>query len=492
MGSTAPEHADVVVVGAGPTGLMLAGDLAEAGVRVVLLERRARESNFARAFAVHARTLEELQIRGVADELTAAGTTITGLRLYGRAVIDLTRLPSSFNSLLITPQFRTEEVLTRRLERLGVSITRDAEVVGVTHDPTGVDICVRSSDGAERRYRSSYAVGADGIRSAVRAALGLPYPGRAVVRSLMLADVRLTDPPEDVLSVNGVGDGFAFVAPFGDGWYRIFAWNRLHQVDDSAPLELSEVREITRKALGTDFGMHDPRFLSRFHSDERQVPRYRVGRVFLAGDAAHCHSPAGGQGMNTGIQDAANLGWKLAAAVHGWGGEELLDSYHAERHPVGRQVLRSSGLLVRLALIRPRWARAIRNTVSRGLLGIPPISKRIAETISGIGVRYPAPRGARRDVGTRAPDVVLRDGRRLYEVLRGGRFVLLGSGTAAVDPPRQVELAEQRDRMSDRWTLVRPDGYVGWAGVPDGFPAWADRYFGRRTSRRVTSRRAAS
>jgi len=324
----------------------------------------------------------------------------------------------------------------------------------------------------------------------VRAALGLPYPGRAVVRSLMLADVRLTDPPEDVLSVNGVGDGFAFVAPFGDGWYRIFAWNRLHQVDDSAPLELSEVREITRKALGSDFGMHDPRFLSRFHSDERQVPRYRVGRVFLAGDAAHCHSPAGGQGMNTGMQDAANLGWKLAAAVHGWGGADLLDSYHAERHPVGRQVLRSSGLLVRLALVRPRWVRAARNTVSRVLLGIPPVSERIAETISGIGVRYPAPPGASRDVGARAPNVVLRDGRRLHEVLRGGRFVLLGSGTAAVEPPPQVELAEQRDQVSDRWTLVRPDGYVGWAGAPDEFPAWADRYFGRRISR-VASRRTA-
>ena len=126
-------------------------------------------------------------------------------------------------------------MLTRRLERLGVSITRDAEVVGVTQDATGVDVSVRASDGAERRYRSSYAVGADGVRSAVRAALGLPFPGRSVVRSLMLADVRLADPPEDVLTVNGVGDGFAFVAPFGDGWYRIFGWNRLHQVDDSAP-----------------------------------------------------------------------------------------------------------------------------------------------------------------------------------------------------------------------------------------------------------------
>jgi flavin-dependent dehydrogenase len=236
--------------------------------------------------------------------------------------------------------------------------------------------------------------------------------------------------------------------------------------------------------------MHDPRFLSRFHSDERQVPRYRVQRVFLAGDAAHCHSPAGGQGMNTGMQDAANLGWKLAAAVHGWGGEDLLDSYHAERHPVGRQVLRSSGLLVRLALISPRWARAVRNTVSRALLGVPPISERIAETISGIGVRYPAPPGASRDVGTRAPDVLLRDGRRLHEVLRGGRFVLLGSGTAAVEQPRQVEVAEQRDQVADRWTLVRPDGYVGWAGVPDEFPAWADRYFGRRISRLASHRTA--
>ena len=255
----------------------------------------------------------------------------------------------------------------------------------------------------------------------------------------MLADVRLTDTPEDVLAVNGVGDAFAFVAPFGDGWYRIFAWNRRNQVEDSAPLELSEVREVTRRALGTDFGMHEPRFLSRFHSDERQVPTYRVARVFLAGDAAHCHSPAGGQGMNTGIQDAANLGWKLAAAVDGWGGEQLLDSYHAERHPVGRRVLRSSGLLVRLALIRPRWARAARNTIAHALLQIPPVSERVAETISAIGVRYPAPRGMDRRVGTRAADVALADGRRLHDALRGGRFVLLG--------PRRRRSSHRR-----RWT----------------------------------------
>src|SRR6185503_9516567 len=261
-----------------------------------------------------------------------------------------------------------------------------------------------------RTVHARYAVGADGVHSAVREAIGQPFPGRSVLTSIMLADVRLTESPGDVLAVNAVGDGFAFVAPFGDGWFRIFAWDRRNPRPDTDPVTLAELREITRRALGTDFGMHDPRWMSRFHSDERQAPHYRVGRVFLAGDAAHCHSPAGGLGMNTGIQDAANLGWKLAAAVAGWGGDDLLDTYHAERHPVGRRVLRISGLLVRLALIRPRWGRAVRNAVVTAVLGIPPVSARIAGSISAIGLRYPAPPGADRRVGTRVPDLALADG----------------------------------------------------------------------------------
>jgi 2-polyprenyl-6-methoxyphenol hydroxylase-like FAD-dependent oxidoreductase len=151
----------------------------------------------------------------------------------------------------------------------------------------------------------------------VRQALGQPFPGHAVVRSMMLADVRLDDAPTDVLTANASGDAFAFVAPFGDGWYRVIAWDRRHQLPDDAPVDLGELGDVTRRALGTDAGLRDPRWTSRFHSDERQVASYRVGRVFLAGDAAHVHSPAGGLGMNTGLQDAANLGWKLAAAAAG-------------------------------------------------------------------------------------------------------------------------------------------------------------------------------
>jgi 2-polyprenyl-6-methoxyphenol hydroxylase-like FAD-dependent oxidoreductase len=292
-------------------------------------------------------------------------------------------------------------------------------------------------------------VGADGVRSAVRDALGQPFPGKAVISSLMLADVRLTDAPEGVLAVNSVGDCFAFVAPFGDGWFRIFAWDRRNPQPETAPLDLEEVRDVTRRALGTDFGMHDARWLSRFHSDERQVPQYRVGRVFLAGDAAHVHSPAGGQGMNAGLQDAANLSWKLAAAVHGTAAPDLLNSYHAERHPVGRMVLHSSGAIIRMAMISSRVGQAARNHIAGSLLRVNHIHARATGMISGIGIAYDRPRGSHKLVGTRAPDLSLADGRRLYEALRGGEFVLVGP--------------EQHLDPAGPTLLVRPDGYVAWA-----------------------------
>ncbi|MBO3752017.1 FAD-dependent monooxygenase [Streptosporangiaceae bacterium NEAU-GS5] len=452
---------DVLVVGAGPTGLLLAGDLAEAGVSVTVLERRGgEESSISRAFGVHARTLEELDARGLADELLTMGVAkVADLRLFERMHIDLSRLPSRFPYLLITPQYNVERVLLKRAVDAGATIVYDAQVTALRQDAGGVTADVRGPDGAVTTHRAAYLVGADGIGSTVRKELGLPFPGKSVLRSIMLADVRLTEEPAQTLTVNGVGDGFAFIAPFGDGWYRVFAWDRRHQVADDAPLTLEEVAEVARRALGTDLGMRDPRWMSRFHSDERQAPRYRVGRVFLVGDAAHCHSPAGGQGMNTGLQDAANLGWKLAAVFRG-APETLLDSYDAERRPVGREVIASSGAIIRLAMIKSRLGRALRGWIGGLVLRIPAVARKAAGQITGVGIAYRRPPGAGKTVGTRASDVLMADGTRLYEALRGGRFVLLGE--ASVDGWADRVSVVAPAAATATLTLVRPDGYIAW------------------------------
>jgi len=461
---------EVVVVGAGPTGLMLAGDLARAGVGCTVLERRAEESNLTRAFAVHARTLELLDARGLADDLVATGVRVGALRLFGQLEVDLSRLPTRFPYVLVTPQYHTEGVLEAYASALGAQIVRGADVVDLRQDTDGVELNVQYKDGTSGTQRAMYAIGADGVGSTVRQALALPFPGHSAVQSVMLADVRLSEAPEEVLTVNAAGDGFSFLAPFGDGWYRVIAWDRRRQLPDDAPVELEEIRDITQRVLGTDYGMHDPRWMSRFHSDERQVTQYRVGRVFLAGDAAHCHSPAGGQGMNAGLQDAANLGWKLAAAVHGWAPDGLLDSYHTERYPIGRAVLRGSGALLRLALAQSQATRAARWLLANvvGRFGSPPAL--VGRAVSGISIAYAVPRGEHRLVGRRAPDVRLMPGKagetRLYEILRGGRFVLLTPAGAGAAMGRRwagrVDSATPADATLPM-VLVRPDGYVAWA-----------------------------
>jgi 2-polyprenyl-6-methoxyphenol hydroxylase-like FAD-dependent oxidoreductase len=467
---------DVLVVGAGPTGLLLAGDLAESGVRVTVLERRsAEESNLTRAFAVHARTLEELDARGVADELISTGQRLAQFRLFGSVRVNLAGLPSRFPYVLITPQYQTERVLRRRAEAAGAHIERGYEVVALRQDATGVEVDVRDGDGVLSTRRATYLVGADGVRSAVRRLLGEPFPGRAVVRSVMLADVRFAQPPSDVLAVDTSTDGFAFVVPFGDGWHRVIAWDRRVQQPDDAPVSLDEVRGILRSVFRADFGLRQARWTSRFHSDERQAPRYRVGRVFLAGDAAHVHSPAGGQGMNTGLQDAANLGWRLAASVHGWAPQHVLDGYQEERHRIGRLVLLGSGGLIRAAKLRSAVGRTARTLLIGGALRIPPVARRIGGAVSGIGVRYRAPKGAHRLVGTRVGDLRLtgEGPARLYEALRGGHFVLVSAEATSVDP------GEAPKSNRNGWSgpivrvaaatpigvelLIRPDGYVAWA-----------------------------
>ncbi|MEU4427333.1 FAD-dependent monooxygenase [Actinoplanes sp. NPDC024001] len=442
-------HTTVAIIGAGPTGLLLAGDLAQAGVQVTLYERRTGTSNLTRAFGVHARTLELLDARGLADQLVPTGARVERLRLFDRIRLDLTRLPSRFPFLLITPQYRVEQALEERAVKAGATIVRGARLTGLRQDDARVTL-----DFGDDTATADYVVGTDGVHSVVRSALGLPFPGQAVLTSIMLADVRLEQPPEDVLAVNTVGDAFAMVAPFGDGWFRIFAWDRRRQVTDDTPVTLDEIREVTRRVHGTDFGLTEARWLSRFHSDERQAPSYRVGRVFLAGDAAHVHSPAGGQGMNTGLQDAANLSWKLAATVRGWAPQGLLDTYQAERHPVGKLVLRSSGMLIRMAMVRSAAGRWARNTVGSVLLGLPPVARRATGVISGVGIGYPG--------APRAADLALRGGERLYEALREGKHVLVTAATFEGYADRLHVAAPERD--NGEAILVRPDGYVAWRG----------------------------
>ncbi|KNE81180.1 MULTISPECIES: FAD-dependent oxidoreductase [Streptomyces] len=472
---------DVLVVGAGPTGLLLAGDLAAAGLSVTVLEQRPPgRSSLTRAFAVHARTLEQLDARGLAGDLVARGTPLQRVELFGTLALDLGRLPSRFPFLLVTPQYEVERLLERRAAEHGTRFRYGSEVTGLRQDPGGVEVTAAEEHGTAT-HRAAYLVGTDGHRSTVRRALGLPFPGGSVIRSLVLADVRLDREPPELLALRGDGENFALVVPFGDGWYRVGGWNRHRQVPDHAPVDLAEVRDIVRRALGDDFGMRDPRWLSRFHSEERQVPAYRTGRVLLAGDAAHVHSPAGGQGMNTGLQDAANLGWKLTAVLRDGAPDSLLDTYHEERHPVGRMVLRSSGAILRLAMASGPAGLGARRLAALAVGRIRPVGRRALGNVTGTGVAYRAGRGAHVLTGRRAPDLRLAvpggatagtdAPARLHEALRGGRFVLV----APADGPGQAALKEalagygSRVRpvhwAGDRRTvlLVRPDGYVAWA-----------------------------
>jgi 2-polyprenyl-6-methoxyphenol hydroxylase-like FAD-dependent oxidoreductase len=458
---------DVVIVGAGPTGLLLAGDLGQAGVNCAVFERRPGRSGLTRAFGVHTRTLEQLDARGVADQLIATGTPVPELALLTGARLDLAGLPSRFPYVLVSPQYETERVLEERARHLGAHICYGAEVTGLTQHPDRVEVTVRQ-DGQPGPVRAEYVVGADGIHSTVRQALGIPFPGKPVVRSMMLADVLVTQPPPQTLTVSATGDAFGLIVPFGDGWYRVIAWDVHNQPPEDTPVSLAEVSEAIRRAIGTDYGMHDPRWLSRFHSDERQVPSYREGRALLAGDAAHAHSPAGGQGLNTSIQDAVNLGWKLAATVHGWAPDRLLDTYQSERYTVGRRVLRLSGALLRLGLTCPPALIPARNALVYAATRIPITARFLAETLSGLSISYPAPRGAHPLTGKRVADLPLADGRRLYEALRGGRFLLAASPGALLaeatsgydDRVETVGVA----RPSGTVALIRPDAYIAWAG----------------------------
>src|SRR5690348_13453350 len=470
------ENADVLVVGAGPTGLMLACELATAGVHVRLLERRAEQSNLTRAFAVHARTLELLDARGLADDLVPRGVPVRSIAPVPGLTVNLDELPTRYPMILITPQSGTEHLLEERAKALGVEIVRGAHVTMMKQNDSGV--AVETQDG--QTYRASYVVGCDGAHSAVRGLAGIGFAGKQYQTHIMLADVRMPDPPEEAMFARNNDDGVVIVVPFGDGWFRAIAWDLTRaEVPLSEPLPLAEIRDTFRRIAGTDFGMSDMRWSTRFLSERRQAEKYRVGRVFLAGDAAHIHTPIGGQGMNTGIQDAMNLGWKLAAAVHGWAPSWLLDSYSAERHPVGAKMLAMTDALHQVVLANATWQRRLREILTRNVMRFGPPRRLFLGRITGLGWHYPKrTRRDNRSVGRRMPDVPTTDGR-LYEVMRDGRFTLVSFGGDVVPGVRTVH-GQRGPANLPPLVLVRPDGYVAWAGhdpaaASEAVAAWCGR-----------------
>jgi 2-polyprenyl-6-methoxyphenol hydroxylase-like FAD-dependent oxidoreductase len=460
------DHIDVAVVGAGPTGLALAAELRLAGASCRVLERRTEEPNLTRAFAVHARTLELLDGRGLADALIPRGIRVTSVTPVPGASLDLSSLDTPYQMILIVPQSGTERLLEQRARELGAEISRGAEVVGLTQDADGVTLELAGA----APVRARYVVGTDGAHSAVRRLIGVDFAGAQYSTHIMLADVRLGRPPAETLFGATTVDGLTLFVPFGDGWFRAIVWDRTRdRVPLDEPITLDELRDAFRRIAGDDFDMGEPRWRTRFLSERRQARHYRVGRVFLAGDAAHVHSPLGGQGMNTGIQDALNLGWKLGAAVAGRASDGLLDSYEAERHPVGAAVLALTDSFNKLVMSGSQAGLALRRTLIRTALRLPPARRALAARVSGIGLRYPRPSGAHPRTGRRMPHSG-EDGRAVYDALRAGRFVLVDRvGGTAVD-----RAADWSDRVTPvrlparagapDVTLVRPDGYVAWAG----------------------------
>jgi 3-(3-hydroxy-phenyl)propionate hydroxylase len=465
------EHA-VVIAGGGPTGMMLAAELALAGTDVVVVERRqSHELEDSRAGGLHTRTIEVLDQRGVADRFLSEGQ-VHGSVAYALISLNMSDFPARHNYLLALWQRDFERILAGWVfGDLGVPVRRGDEVVGLDQDDAGVDVAL--AGGAT--MRAAYLVGCDGGRSVVRKAAGIEFPGLDPSASWIIAEAVMDEPQ---LGARPEGGGIGPVDRTGGGGpYRMVLKER--QVVPAGDPTLADLRAELVAAYGSDFGVRDPSWISRFTDVTRQAASYRKGRVLLAGDAAHVHPPQGGQGLNVGVQDAVNLGWKLAQVVAGTSPERLLDTYHDERHPVGARVLHNTKAQVALGTLDERH-QALRETVAE-LLAMDEPRRRIAGMISGLDVHYDLGPGHPL-LGRRMPDLDLQtaDGAtRVFDLLHEARPVLLvlaGAEDVDVTPwASRVRVVVARD--DGPWelpvlgevtappaVLIRPDGHVAWTG----------------------------
>jgi 2-polyprenyl-6-methoxyphenol hydroxylase-like FAD-dependent oxidoreductase len=463
----------VVIAGGGPAGLMLAGELALAGADVAVVERRASPGLYgARSGGLHARTIEVLDQRGIADRFLAAGT-VAQIAGFASIRLDISDLPTRHPYGLALRQDRFEEILAGWVEELKVPVYRGAEVTGFTQDDAGVDVSL--ADG--QSLRAQYLVGCDGGRSLIRKAAGIGFPGWDPSISYLIGEVDLDEEPEQGFRRDA--KGIHALGRLDDGQVRVVV--REEQVGRTGEPTLRDLSQALIAVRGTDYGLRGASFISRFTDTTRQAASYREGRVLLAGDAAHIHLPTGGQGLQTGVQDAVNLGWKLAQVVGGTSPASLLDTYQAERHPVTARVLRTNMAQTPLNRSDARLD-ALRDSLSE-LLGMDEPRRRFGAMMSGLDIRYDLGQGHPL-IGRRMPDLDLdaRDGPvRVCTLLHEARPVLLNLGepgrfdtTPWTERVRLIdaayggtwELPVLGEVPAPAAVLIRPDGYVAWAGDP--------------------------